>query len=653
MVQNKLPLINSAHGSETRNIINELIKLFNGMGYTYNEALSKAHDVLNEAKKTNDMNKDVQTQINNLILSDGESDAEVIQARGTHALLNDRLNELNTFVGDASILGNNYRSISESLKDRGVNVKDFGAVGDGVADDTNSLINALEYGKENGLMKVFIPSGTYLIQPNKIILPESMTLQGNTYRDSIIRSKDLKVGTGVKLLSGSTIDNIYIRDFETGIDNTSFWTKIYDCKLSYNNVGIKFNKDSYIVKCLRNEISFNGVGVMIGSQTYELIIKDNIIDNNDIGVVSHSSSKGFILNDNTIEGNRNKDTNVGCGVLLTGMNYSRTSIQGNWFEANGSQSDKSVDVLLSPYKPGNTDPYAMDIYNTVINDCIPPEYHDLVKDKYLAVGMLNLNGNAHTLTKHGVIVGYVERLNINIENSSFTGTKDKYNIPVYLGSLGGSKNTVTINNNNPYSSAGVSIDDQLLRGIKGSYVYSNDDINTVNNKFMLDNENLFGNVVIDFEDLGEYGTVYELDTVLTTETGEIKTTGLLDNKYIGKSLSGEGSAKLVLKDTQDDVFTVLNNTDYYILIGDKHSKFNIQYEKSWITNEVKKHKIFDIRKYNDSLGGLPVTDMIYSRGENSTFYLLVKITEAQYNDNFKNVSEVQIENTSIQKLNLI
>ena len=51
MVQKKLPLINSAHGSETRNIINELIKLFNQMGYTYDEALKKAHDVLNEAQR--------------------------------------------------------------------------------------------------------------------------------------------------------------------------------------------------------------------------------------------------------------------------------------------------------------------------------------------------------------------------------------------------------------------------------------------------------------------------------------------------------------------------------------------------------------------------------------------------------------------------
>ena len=83
-MQNKLPLINSAHGSETRNIINELIKLFNSMGYTYNEALQKAQQVLN-------MNIDVQSQLDGLIIESGNANAEVSQARGGFPLLKDRL----------------------------------------------------------------------------------------------------------------------------------------------------------------------------------------------------------------------------------------------------------------------------------------------------------------------------------------------------------------------------------------------------------------------------------------------------------------------------------------------------------------------------------------------------------------------------------
>ena len=92
MVQNKLPLINSAHGSETRNIINELIKLFNGMGYTYDEALQKAHDTLAEAKRTNQKNNNTNERLDKIIADSGTSSTEVIDARGDAPVLGGRIN---------------------------------------------------------------------------------------------------------------------------------------------------------------------------------------------------------------------------------------------------------------------------------------------------------------------------------------------------------------------------------------------------------------------------------------------------------------------------------------------------------------------------------------------------------------------------------
>lgn len=92
MVQKKLPLINSAHGSETRNIINELIASFNAMGYTYSQALKKAHEAIKEAQRVNNQNVNVQKQLDDFIANSGTSDTEVVQARGEHDLLNHRLN---------------------------------------------------------------------------------------------------------------------------------------------------------------------------------------------------------------------------------------------------------------------------------------------------------------------------------------------------------------------------------------------------------------------------------------------------------------------------------------------------------------------------------------------------------------------------------
>lgn len=160
-MQKKLPFINSAHGSETRNIINELIKLFNDMGYTYNEALQKAHDVLEEAqRKSNDilyeaervnaMNESVQQQINTIIAESGTSDAEVLQARidlkgNTHSVLKERIDSTDYKIDDISI-----------------NVRNFGAVGDGSTNDRAAFLAA----KEEAIRLVaelYIPSGDFYI----------------------------------------------------------------------------------------------------------------------------------------------------------------------------------------------------------------------------------------------------------------------------------------------------------------------------------------------------------------------------------------------------------------------------------------------------------------------------------------------------------
>jgi len=53
------------------------------------------------------------------------------------------------------------RTVSSKLSDI-ISVKDFGAIGDGVTDDTTSIQNALQYGCDNQYA-VYVPAGTYLL----------------------------------------------------------------------------------------------------------------------------------------------------------------------------------------------------------------------------------------------------------------------------------------------------------------------------------------------------------------------------------------------------------------------------------------------------------------------------------------------------------
>jgi hypothetical protein len=58
-----------------------------------------------------------------------------------------------------------------------LNVRDFGAVGDGVKDDTGAFVAALKAAGELGGNTVFVPRGNYLIQ-DRLEIPENVVLEG-------------------------------------------------------------------------------------------------------------------------------------------------------------------------------------------------------------------------------------------------------------------------------------------------------------------------------------------------------------------------------------------------------------------------------------------------------------------------------------------
>src|SRR5215831_1255883 len=53
------------------------------------------------------------------------------------------------------------RTLADRFRDRGVNVKDFGAVGDNVNDDTAEIQAAIDYASTHGIQTIFIPDGNY------------------------------------------------------------------------------------------------------------------------------------------------------------------------------------------------------------------------------------------------------------------------------------------------------------------------------------------------------------------------------------------------------------------------------------------------------------------------------------------------------------
>lgn len=179
MVQEKIPLIQNAHDAETRNIINKVINTLNGLGYTYDQSLQMARNILNEAQRTNDMNSEVNKRLDNIIASSGTSSTELVDARGTHTVLNSRLDESDDRLYDT---------------ERVINVLHHGAKGDGVTDDWSAIQEAISLA-ESSNRPVYLPTGTYYV--SKALVLRHMTSYNYRYgikfygngKDTIITRK--------------------------------------------------------------------------------------------------------------------------------------------------------------------------------------------------------------------------------------------------------------------------------------------------------------------------------------------------------------------------------------------------------------------------------------------------------------------------------
>lgn len=104
-----------------------------------------------------------------------------------------------------------------------VSVKDFGAVGDGVADDTAAIQAAI-----NTQKKVFFPNGIYLIGSTLTVNYQGCTIEGSGYSTTgttLKRATDTSFGPLINVVPGGSaegfqISNLYIKD-SNGLASTN------------------------------------------------------------------------------------------------------------------------------------------------------------------------------------------------------------------------------------------------------------------------------------------------------------------------------------------------------------------------------------------------------------------------------------------------
>lgn len=189
-----------------------------------------------------------------------------------------------------------------------VSVKDFGAVGDGVTDDTAAIQDALT----SGAINIYVPTGTYLVS-GILTVPVDGVMYGESVNGTIITTSG--AGTSfniVKLSNGATLQNLTVNG--NGLSNSSAVlidtvsrAKCINVRACYAGFhGIALTNASYcqVVNCETDNNSHRGV--IIDPHSYGNIVTTLYSHDNELAalLVGHDSHDN-VISDFVFEGTTN------------------------------------------------------------------------------------------------------------------------------------------------------------------------------------------------------------------------------------------------------------------------------------------------------------------------------------------------------------
>jgi len=216
-----------------------------------------------------------------------------------------------------------------------VSVKDFGAVGDGVTDDTAAIQDAL-----NAVKKVYVPDGTYLCS-TVTVSSDNTHIWGS--KGAILK---LKNSVDVDLLDLSNFDNLTISDITLDGNKANQTTDV-------DAVCIRGDDNSNVViqNCIIKNSALSGVNIRNsdGVKIVNNLITDcgtkNSINSGD-GIYLAFNSNDYVSGNSVINPAR-------IGIILKGsvsVNSSRSVVIGNFVNNSGENAigteDGNVSTLI-------------------------------------------------------------------------------------------------------------------------------------------------------------------------------------------------------------------------------------------------------------------------------------------------------------------
>lgn len=233
-----------------------------------------------------------------------------------------------------------------------VDVRAFGAVGDGVTDDTEAIQTAITTLKNEGKKNLLIPVGTYIIS-NEIIIDGQLTIWGyGAVIKNVGNTDALRVGTtvaswnGLKcLIKGLTV--IGNAQSGNGLQINGMLCGLYECSFRENGLsGIRGQSAQYarIENCAFGDNGRYGIELVHGesySSNNDIVIQGTYeCINNKLGGYYLSASKLFFA--------RNTFTVFETDCAKVGMyaeGYNSIYVNNGFEIFNGGGSSEDVNVV--------------------------------------------------------------------------------------------------------------------------------------------------------------------------------------------------------------------------------------------------------------------------------------------------------------------
>lgn len=302
----------------------------------------------------------------------------------------------------------------------GASFASYGAVGDGVTDDS-AAIDALFAGASAGAT-VYVEAGTYLTDAFSV--PAGVTVRGN--RDAIFKMKAAANTTLVTLGAGSVLDGVTVDGNRSnqsssghGVSLGAAGAIIRDCKVMncYGYGVVSTNKDGVRVEgCEIVDTRWQAIFVEVTSVAIERVrITDNYVDRSGedetvVGTaITLKGTASYKISGSVVSGNEVKmpTTTPPAGAICieTFGNVERCRIIGN--DCSGGSMGISLDKTIYSTCTGNT------VYNAKTNGI------ELASASQCTVGENTVDGNS--LTANGISVSNTAPVKNNIVGNNIRG----------------------------------------------------------------------------------------------------------------------------------------------------------------------------------------------------------------------------------------